>query len=160
MKNKQNQKEQGFEEIKDIHGKTIRVGDYIKDKNSKVYLPVEYGEYHQIGSDSNPKYGLHMGCYGIYQDDIEQFGLEIIPYFEGNLRLTGYNLEQEQIKNIQQAHNEAVLEVLEKIRTRKRTIVQTSDKGEGYTKGFIDALKDVDQHIKDLSTQFKSKKEE
>jgi hypothetical protein len=62
----------------DINGREIFTGDIIKTNKRGVLGTVEYGKYYQIGSSENPKNGFYANCYGILENEVEMFGLEVI----------------------------------------------------------------------------------
>jgi hypothetical protein len=62
----------------DINGREIFTGDKIKTKKGEVLGTVEYGQYYQIGSSENPKFGFYANCYGILKNEVQTFGLEIV----------------------------------------------------------------------------------
>lgn len=64
--------------FKDVNGREIFTGDVIKTKKGEILGKVEHGKYYQIGSSENPKFGFYANCYGILENEVEIFGLEVV----------------------------------------------------------------------------------
>lgn len=68
--------------FQDINGKAIFTGDTVRVTKGywkgEVLGVVKYGDYHQKGVYPSFRIGFYANCYGISEDEVDTFGLEVV----------------------------------------------------------------------------------